>query len=290
MQRQSNADRTVTFTATQSRGRVPIVPVTQGRPLLALSVSAFQLTAGTYTPGRRLARHAHERAAVTIVTAGSFTEIFGSRRYTCAPWSVLIKPAAEAHADVYGSAGASCLFIEGAADWMTRFDAADGLFGRVSFLPPPAACSISRRLHREVRTLDEATPLAVEGLLLELFAEVTRWPEARADSDAPPWLRRATELIHDAFGSTLRISDIAAHAGVHPVSLARAFRRRYGRSPGEYLRDVRLKWARDALLRGSWPVARIAVTAGFSDQSHFARVFTRRFGTPPSRYRLATQS
>ena len=81
--------------------------------------------------------------------------------------------------------------------------------------------------------------------------------------------------------------ELAREAGMHPVSFARAFRARYRASPGELVRRLRVEWAAGELLRRpDNPIARIAAEAGFYDQSHFARVFTARFGRPPARYRL----
>lgn len=55
---------------------------------------------------------------------------------------------------------------------------------------------------------------------------------------APQWLARTRERLRDACFETPRLSDLAKIAGVHPVYFARAFRHRYGCSPGEYLRHL----------------------------------------------------
>jgi len=268
-----------------ARHPIPVTPVTQGRSNGSSTVASFRLTEGAYGAGQTLPRHAHARAAATIVLSGSVTETCDRRQYRCSPWSILIKPAGEPHSDIYGTTGATCLFIEMAAVWLRRAQLPHQILDRTSFLPPSEASPIARGLYREARLPDAATPLAIEGLLLELLAALVRWPQDARRAETPPWLHRAIEFIHDAFGSSLRVADIASHAGVHPMTLARAFRERHGRSPAEYLRDVRLAWARGALQRSSRPVAEIAVAAGFSDQSHFTRVFTRRFALPPSQYR-----
>lgn len=106
--------------------------------------------------------------------------------------------------------------------------------------------------------------------------------------DRESWPRSVTVI--EGFGTPLRVADIAAHARVHPVTLAKAFRHRHGVSPAEYLREVRLTWARDILHGSSRPLADIALCAGFWDQSHFTRLFTRRFDTlpvPPGGARLS---
>jgi AraC family transcriptional regulator len=98
------------------------------------------------------------------------------------------------------------------------------------------------------------------------------------------WRTMAVAPHASTNGTTLRIATIAAEVGVHPVHLARAFRARYGTSPGAYLRRLRLEAAM-AELAGSDPLARIAHRAGFSDQSHFTRAFKAAFGTAPGQWR-----
>lgn len=66
-------------------------------------------------------------------------------------------------------------------------------------------------------------------------------------------------------------------------SLSRDFRLLYGTSPHRYLVMRRLAVAK-TLLRSGLPLAQAAVDAGFTDQSHMTRHFTRTYGIPPSRW------
>jgi len=86
------------------------------------------------------------------------------------------------------------------------------------------------------------------------------------------------------------LGELAEIVGVHPTYLGRAFRAHYGLSVGEYGRRLRLAWAAAELARGEKPLAEIATSAGFADQSHFTRVFRRHIGTTPARYREQAQS
>ena len=105
-------------------------------------------------------------------------------------------------------------------------------------------------------------------------------------NDGPAWLARARDRLRDDCAQPPRIDELARLSGVHPVVFARTFRRRYGRSPGEYLRECRLERAA-ALLRDRRhrSLLDIAALAGFSDHSHFSRAFRQHFGCTPSDYR-----
>ena len=86
--------------------------------------------------------------------------------------------------------------------------------------------------------------------------------------------------------TALSLGDLAREAGVHPVHLARAFRRWFGTTPGEYLRARRIGWAASRLATDpSVPITEVALAAGFYDHSHFHRTFAARIGLSPRAYR-----
>ncbi|HEX2013451.1 MAG TPA: AraC family transcriptional regulator, partial [Roseateles sp.] len=99
---------------------------------------------------------------------------------------------------------------------------------------------------------------------------------------APAWLRRCMErLLDEGADGPLRLGELAAEAGVHPVSLARAFRRQYGLSPGQLQRRAQLNRAAALLRRGLSPAA-AALDCGFADQSHFTRAFRAEYRCTPA--------
>ncbi len=77
--------------------------------------------------------------------------------------------------------------------------------------------------------------------------------------------------------------------GVHPVHLARTFRRVHRMTFAGYVRQVRIEFARRELAVSGAPLGDIAVAAGFCDQSHFSRLFKRYTGQTPAEYRLTFQ-
>ena len=140
-------------------------------------------------------------------------------------------------------------------------------------------------MYQEFRQDDEAAPLAIEGLLLELLAAVSRSRSEGLPDGVAPWLGETRDRLHADLTARPSLADLAAAVGVHPVTLARAFRRTFGCTVGEYLRRLRIERAAEQLVAGSQPLAEIALAAGFADQSHFSNVFRRRIGMSPSAYR-----
>ena len=134
-----------------------------------------------------------------------------------------------------------------------------------------------------------AAPLAIEGLLLEILAGAARERELRVSSREPRWLAAARDCLHDA-GWNGTLGDLASEVGVHPVTLARGFRKAYGCSVGAYLRLVRVTRAARRMAETGDSLAEIALGAGFADQSHFSNVFRRSTGLSPSAFRAQVQS
>src|SRR5262249_49244643 len=137
------------------------------------------------------------------------------------------------------------------------------------------------RLRQELLSLDSAAPVVIEGLMLQLIAEVSR-KRVTSGADTPHWLQQTIELLRDRFAEPLTLSTIARSAGVHPVYLASAFRHRYHCSVGEYLRRVRIEYASDKIANTNTPLVEVAFLAGFSNQSHFTRIFKRCTGMTPA--------
>src|SRR5262249_17362903 len=99
---------------------------------------------------------------------------------------------------------------------------------------------------------------------------------------APGWLARAKEMVDDAPEGAL-VSELARAAGVHPVYLARQFRRHFGVGVSGYVRRRRLcRAASFAGRRSSLTAA--AHQAGFADLAHLCREFKREARLTPGEF------
>ena len=266
----------------------PPAPITVGGDRLQrIVVGGFRITEFLLPPLLELAPHYHETACLSVLLDGSVDEAVGPRSLTYGRASVFVKPAGERHSDRIGRAGARALAVEpdGAAR-TESFDLPSDPLSRVVHFRDVRAAALASGIVRELRAPDAVSPLAIEGMALELMAAAARIgrPAARP-GDAPAWLARARELLHDRFASTLRLAEVAAEAGVHPAHLARVFRAHHGTSIGEYLRRLRVAWAAERLASSRDSLSAVALGAGFADQSHFTRAFRRYVGVTPERYR-----
>jgi len=84
------------------------------------------------------------------------------------------------------------------------------------------------------------------------------------------------------------LAEASAVAGVHPVYLSRAFRRIHGKTMGEYVHARRIRYSCERLAHDQESLAEIAGLAGFTDQSHFSRIFKSALRMTPGEFRRST--
>ena len=238
-------------------------------------------------PERQVPLHTHETPHFILITSGVYVTAARNQRGLCSSGTLVFNPAGTTHRDCFRSRNGKFLSISPEAG-MSR------LLGRGSPVPQMLAGEgvrvpddplIGDRIVSQLREGLEPTAMILEGLGLELIGLVAAIEDRTASRMAPRWLLLAKERLEDCFGDDLSIADLAASASVHPVYLARAYRRYFGCSPGEYLRRRRLLRVQGLLSGTDLPLVQIALQCGFSDQSQMTRSFSSTFGVPPARYR-----
>lgn len=127
--------------------------------------------------------------------------------------------------------------------------------------------------------------IALRGLTRRFADRSGRNPSA-GDSEAARRFRRYRDLIEADLADTFELSDLAEMAGVTRFQVIRDFKRVAGMTPGQYLRDRRIR-AASALVKTGMPLAEIAASTGFADQSHLTRVFKAIKGMSPGAWRAA---
>ena len=87
------------------------------------------------------------------------------------------------------------------------------------------------------------------------------------------------------YNEKIKINEVAYEWGVNRCYLSSKFKRLTGYSPTEYLIRVRMEKAKSLLTKTNYSINYIASEVGYSDQLAFSRMFKRRFGESPRKYR-----
>ena len=254
-----------------------------GERLTPFRWRGLELSECAFRAGSRLPEHAHARASFSLVLEGSYRERFGTCDLRVEPMHVVFMPAAHSHRIDIGASDSRGLRLDLDRWWMERRGVRDAVPHLVD-RDGGELLWLGLRLLAELRNPDDCSPLAIEGIALEMLAHTER-RRRRDERRPPPWLPRATEMIRARHQQPLTVKGIAAEIGLHPIHLSRVFRRHHRVSIGHYLRRTRVRFACRRLHAPDVHLADLALSAGFADQSQFTRAFRKVMGTTPGRYR-----
>lgn len=126
---------------------------------------------------------------------------------------------------------------------------------------------------------EEALFFLLEQVLMEYAAPF----EESGFSGPNPQIQTLCDYMEAHFSENITLDDLLSMTTFGKSYLLRAFTRQVGVSPYRYLQTIRLDRAKKFLEQGMAPVD-AAMTAGFSDQSHFTNFFKEFIGLTPKQY------
>lgn len=250
----------------------------------SVNLVGFRFTEKSYEPQSDLPRHAHELAHFCFVLAGSYTEKLGSRSEERAPTTLIFYPPDMSHAEEHHNRGRHFL-IELESRWADSIRDYGLLINDPVVFAGNSSNWLVANLYREFRNMDELSMLALEGMTMELMVETSRRRAKHVERHSPKWLDEAKQILQASFSIPPSLDNLAMAVGVHPVHLVRVFRKFQHCTVGEYIRQLRIDYARERMLSSNDPLIEIALSSGFADHTHFSRSFKRVTGMTPSEFR-----
>lgn len=249
-----------------------------GTDVAVRQFGAFSVSVTDYAAGA-IGWHDHACSYLTYVVRGGYRERLRGLTRDCVRHALIPHVAGEVHRDDFPTP-ARLINIQPDPQWLARWGVTIDDSQEITSSEQGVTMA---HIGRELRCPDALSSMAIEGLLLELMATLLR---AQREDPAPRWLRDVRDEILDRFRETLTLAGLAARARVHPVHLARSFRRHFGSTVGELIRQRRIEYAKERI-RAASPLSEIACDAGFADQSHFTRTFRSVTGLTPAEFRRA---
>jgi hypothetical protein len=142
-----------------------------------------------------------------------------------------------------------------------------------------ALYSWAKHLQHEKHTQNPA-----ENLLLDVYKKFLKSKTGKI----PMWAKELKEIIQDQIDTnlTLSLKEVSQSLHVHPSYLSREFSKYFNDlSFGDYIRKLRIEKAIQLLNNPKYSLSEIAYLTGFSDQSHFTRIFKKVTGKNPSSFK-----
>jgi AraC family transcriptional regulator len=257
----------------------------------ALTIGSLMLNEFEYEANTSIPRHSHERTYLSFCLSGTCQEAYGpDKTRERRPHTLAVHPAGEVHSEQIGERGSRAFHVEFSEEWLKNLGGSAAVLDRPAQIEGGPLIAQALRLYAEFQRTDPYSPLIIEALVLESIGHLARQTFSSSGRRKPPWLDRAIEIFRSRYTHQLSLNAIAEEVGVHPIHLTRTFRRYYGCSIGEHLRELRVQHACRLLATSDRPLAEIAATAGFCDQSHLCRAIRRRTGLTPRALRRRAPS
>lgn len=132
-----------------------------------------------------------------------------------------------------------------------------------------AATQVERNFFHEIRSSFEPTSYFSD--------DVQQHPDEQV-VQAQIW-------FEDNFSKPVNIADVARQFDFSVRTFNRRFKNALGKTPLEYLQTTRLNNARELLQKSNLSISEIAAHSGYQDAAAFSKIFSRHYGTSPSKYR-----
>ena len=124
----------------------------------------------------------------------------------------------------------------------------------------------------------------VDHLFIEVFNSFIK--QKAAQKKTPDWVKELKQIIQDQVDTNLSLTNISKSLDINPSYLSREFSKHFDNlSFGEYIRKLRIEKATELVKENRYSLTEIAYLTGFSDQSHFTRIFKQHTGKSPSTYK-----
>lgn len=229
-------------------------------------------------------RHSHDEYGIGVIRAGAQTSLSGIGRVESIAGDVIAVNPGEVHdGQPIGDGGRRWRIIYCEPQQFARHLLPDET-RRDEFITPSlrdarAGLLINTLFERLATGCDR---LGIEELMMAVTPRLLGQPAPRVAA-CSPGVARMRARIADAPARKVSLAELAGIGDMSRFAAVRAFARETGMTPYAYLIECRTRLARRLLLQGVG-LADAAVTAGFSDQSHMTRAFSRQFGISPGRY------
>ena len=142
-----------------------------------------------------------------------------------------------------------------------------------------ALYSWAKHLQKEKHTQNP-----VDHVFIDVYNKFIK--QKSTERKTPGWVQELKQIIQDQIDSNVSLTEISRSLDINPSYLSREFSKHFNNlSFGEYIRKLRIEKAKELMQANKYSLTEIAYLTGFSDQSHFTRIFKQHTSKNPSAYK-----
>ncbi len=227
--------------------------------------------------------HYHENPYFMYVLDGNMKDCNRKSETLCPSGSLMFNNWQEPHYGSKHSKNASGFHLEFEKKWLEKNNVSLRIWEGSQRIQNPHLHFLFAQLYSEFMLSDSFSGVSVEVLLVQIcdaLSELKRMDSLRK----PEWIDHLKEILHYET-DPLSLDYLSKKLNVHPVHISRAVPKYFSMGLSAYIRQEKLKKSIPLLLDSSKTLTQIGYQLGFSDQSHFNRVFKANFKMNPGQFR-----
>ncbi len=238
-----------------------------------------------YMPGYHLVRERYDSFLILLVESGVLEAVLDGREIKVYPGQVLFINCYERHE--YGSR-------EGAQVLWAHFDGrlASDFFDAVV---EERGNVITSLRETEIKSLLESIIFGLSGkrketegeysVYLHLLMNILMTSEGKDTAGETDPFKKVVTYINEHFSEDISLNSLAEMIHLSPYYFVRAFKKKVGMTPHQFLIETRIASAKYYLASTNTGIVEVAQMAGFKDESAFCSSFKKRTGMTPLEYR-----
>lgn len=225
--------------------------------------------------------HSHENPLISYVIYGSNLENRKGKVIERTSGCVNFYHSHESHQNIYKEFPSKHISIEVESRFLDKFNLTEGELD-LSIQKCNLFTFSFIQILKEVLMADDQSYSSIEILFLALLKNSSN---IKNEKKFPIWVATVREILNDRWNENISLEELSKEANVHPVTISKHFYRYFSCTFGEYMRRLKTKKAIAFIHAGNTSLTEIAFDCGFSDQSHFIRIFKSLTGFLPKDYR-----
>ena len=131
----------------------------------------------------------------------------------------------------------------------------------------------------------EGKVLEMLSLIIKGMSQPQRHIPVKLDYKDIRNLKKTVTLMRNDLAAYPSGEKLAQIAGMSPTRYQLAFKKHYGTTPYEYLKELRLNQALFLLKNSDYSITEIAAKVGYHTSGYFAKLFKNAYGLGPREYR-----
>ncbi|WP_299221759.1 AraC family transcriptional regulator [uncultured Aquimarina sp.] len=224
--------------------------------------------------------HAHENPLISFVLYGGNKEYRKGKEMDRVSGSINYYHSLEPHKNIYYTFPSKHISLELSNNFLKKYNYTEtdiefatkkNYDGHFTFI----------KLMKEAQINDLQSYASIEMLFLSFLENSEK---SYDQTLSPSWILSVRDILNDRWNENISLKELAYHVNVHPTTISKNFKKHFQCTLGEYTRKLKVNRSLKILGSSHYSLTEIAHICGFSDQSHFIRVFKSMTNHLPSEY------